>query len=152
MWNDNLVIDGVAHGFDLRQENRAENDWMTADIYEQFGRVGFYDSLHVTYESREPGFILSWEEMAAGWSAEELADVYFAESDVDMIAYHEFGIKGLFKNGVSPWDIGAELKNRNPDRGLLYAYVDVLEGPRALERMHERYETGLVDGWKVHPA
>jgi predicted TIM-barrel fold metal-dependent hydrolase len=152
MWNDNLVIDAVAHGFDFRPENRADNDWMTPGIYEQFGKVGFWKSLHVAYESREPGYMLSWEEMSYGWTASDLADVYFGESDVDVIVYHEFGIHGLFKDGVSPWEPGLELKKAYPDRVILYAYVDALQGPKALEQMEERAATGLIDGFKVHPA
>lgn len=149
MWNDSLVIDGVAHGFDWSVDNRAEQ--LPPEAYHAFIN-GIYQFAHQGLESTEPGYMLTFEEYTHGWQAEDLAQMFFEESDVDVIAYHHVVIAGCFKNGSSPWEVGLELKQAYPDRVLLYAFVDPLEGPGELDLMQEKAETGMVDGFKFYPA
>jgi len=43
---------------------------------------------HRPLESLEPGYMLSLDEYTAGWTVDELATLFFEESDVDITAYH----------------------------------------------------------------
>jgi predicted TIM-barrel fold metal-dependent hydrolase len=149
MHDDTLVIDAVAHGFNWRADNRVET--LPAEAYHAFIH-GIYQFAHVPLESLKPGYQLTFEEYTHGWQAEDLAQLYFEESDVDVIAYHHVVIGGCFKEGSSPWHVGLELKRAYPDRVLLYAFVDPLMGPVELDMMEEKAQTGLVDGFKFYPA
>ena len=149
MWNDSVVIDAVAHGMDYSPANRA--DGCPPHVYEGFVEQDWAGTFQIL-ESNAPGFQKTLDEVRTAWSAEETAQLYFEESDVDLLVYHEVVISGIFKNGLSPWERGAELKRANPDRVLLYAYVDPLLGPSELEHMEERHATGLVDGFKFYPT
>jgi len=149
MYNGNLVIDAVAHAYDFVDSNRVDD--CTPETYA--GLLDFvYHLGHTSLESTEEGFLLTPEEWAAGWSAEELANVYFEESDVDVMVYHGVEIAAYFKRGSSPWQIGVELKKMYPDRVLLYAPVDPLNGLSELESMEEKFEEAPVDGFKFYPS
>jgi hypothetical protein len=149
MWRDSLIIDGVGHGYDWRPDNRAASVSMEAYLgYTQY----IYDYMHRPLESLAPGYQMTLAELTSGWTAEELAQIFFEESDVDIVVYHEVYIAGAFRDGASPWRIGEELKRAYPDRVMLYCFVDPLEGPEQLDLMEERAATGLVDGFKFYPA
>ncbi len=149
MWNGNLVIDGVAHAYTFEDENRLAS--CPPEVYN--GLVDWiHGFLHVPLESQEPGYLLSRAEFAANWHAEDLASVFFEESDVDVIAYHGVEIAAFFARGSSPWSIGVELKQAYPDRVLLYCPVDPLKGPSELEQMEARHAECPVDGWKFYPT
>ncbi len=149
MWNGNLIIDAVAHAFDFTESNRLDD--CPPEVYGSLAQF-VYDLGHGPLESREPGYLLSHEEWASGWSAEELASVYFEESDVDLMVYHGVEIAAFFKRGSSPWEIGAELKKLYPDRVLLYAPVDPLKGLGELETMERLVEEAPVNGFKFYPS
>jgi len=144
-----LVIDAVAHGFNWRMDNRV--DTLPAESYLAFIQ-GIHTFAHMPLESLAPGYQLTLDEYMHGWQAEDLAQMYFEESDVDIVAYHHVVIGGCFKEGSSPWHVGLELKQAYPDRVLLYAFVDPLMGPIELEMMEEKAATGMVDGFKFYPA
>ena len=149
MWNGSLVVDGVAHAYTFEDDNRLAS--CSPQVYN--GLVDWiHGFLHTPLESREPGYLLSRAEFAANWQAEDLASVFFEESDVDVIAYHGVEIAAFFARGSSPWSIGVELKRAYPDRVLLYCPVDPLKGPSELERMEERHAECPVDGWKFYPT
>jgi hypothetical protein len=149
MVHGHLVIDAVAHAYDFTPENRAavcppaEYDRFVTFVWQLF---------HANLESQEPGYLLSREEYLAGFDVDGLASVFFEESDVDVMAYHGVEIRGFFERGSSPYSIGEVLKQRWPDRVLLYAPVDPLAGPAELELMEQRAATGLVDGFKFYPS
>ena len=149
MWKGNVVVDGVAHAYGFQKENRVES--CPPEAYN--GLISFLWSLaHVPLESTEPGYQMTLEEFSAGWTGEELASMYFEESDVDVIAYHAVEISAFFKNGATPWPIGVELKKAYPDRVVLYASVDPFKGPRELEAMQAKVEQCQVDGFKFYPS
>ena len=105
MWNGSLVVDGVAHAYTFEDDNRLAS--CSPQVYN--GLVDWiHGFLHTPLESREPGYLLSRAEFAANWQAEDLASVFFEESDVDVIAYHGVEIAAFFARGSSPWSIGVE--------------------------------------------
>lgn len=149
MWNEQLVIDGVGHVYDVTPENRSALCEPAA--YAKFGQF-LHRFFHLALESKAPGYQLSYEEFTNQWTAEQLADVIFTESDVDVIAFHCVDIEAFFKDGLSPYRIGLELKQRWPERVMLYAPVDPLSGPAALDRLEEHVSRSKVDGLKVYPS
>lgn len=149
MWNDSLVVDGVAHAYDWVPDNHA--DGISAEEYA--GVLDFfYRHTHLLTEKREPGWMLSFEEFTKKFSAETIAEIFIEETDVDMIVYHEVQIAGFFKRGTSPLSTGEELKRRYPERVMLYAFADPFNGEAELELMEEKASTGLVDGFKFYPT
>jgi len=149
MWNEHPVIDAVAHADCFGEDNRAER--CPPEDYRNV--IGFlYTLLHAPLESTDPGYLLSLEEFAANWSAEGIAQLFFEESDVDVIAYHGVEIAGFFRHGSSPWSIGVELKRAYPDRVLLYAPVDPLKGPAEFEAMEAKASECPIDGFKFYPS
>jgi predicted TIM-barrel fold metal-dependent hydrolase len=149
MWNDSLVVDGVAHAYEWIPENRA--DGITDEEYA--GVLDFfYRHTHLQTEKKDPAWMLSLEEFTKKFSAETIAQIYIEETDVDLIVYHEVQIAGFFKNGTSPLQTGEELKRRYPDRVMLYAFADPFNGEAELELMEKKASTGLVDGFKFYPT
>ena len=149
MASDSLIIDGVNHVYDVTPDNRAPA--CAPERYAQFGAF-LHRFFHQALESTADGYQLSLSEFTAPWSAEQLAEVIFEESDVDVMTFHAVDIAGFFARGLSPFEIGAELKSRYPERVLLYAPVDPLAGPAALDRMAECAARVPVDGFKVYPS
>jgi len=149
MINDRVVVDGVVHGYDFRPENRAPHcsqaayDGMVNALY----RIG-----HTSVESPTHNYLMTRDEFTAGWTAEELADIVFVESAVDVMVYHGVEIDGFFDGGASPYELGRELKRRHPDRVLLFAPVDPLRGPAELDLMQQRAEEDDIDGFKFYPT
>lgn len=149
MWDGKLVVDGVAHAYAFQASNRVES--CPREAYD--GLISFLWSLaHVPLESLAPGYQMTLEEFSAGWTAEELASMFFEESDVDVISYHGVEISAFFKGGATPWPIGVELKKAYPDRVILYAPVDPFRGPGELEAMEAKVAECQVDGFKFYPS
>ncbi len=149
MWNDSLVVDGVAHAYEWIPENRA--DGIDDETYH--GVLDFfYRHTHYRTEKKDPAWMLSFEEFTKKFSAETVAEIYMEETDVDLIVYHEVQIAGFFKNGTSPLQTGEELKRAHPERVLLYAFADPFDGEAGLEDMERKAATGLVDGFKFYPT
>ena len=150
MIDGNLVVDAVAHGYDVTAPNRAEH--CPSEHYDAFGmfmhRLG-----HLPLESKAPGYMLTEAEFRARWSAEALASALFLESDVDIAFYHHVDYPGFFTNGVSRLDTGFELRDLAPGRVFVYGGVDSLTADRkaAFARMEEMAERGVV-GFKFYPS
>lgn len=149
MWNDVLVVDGVAHAYDWEPDNRA--DGLSEADYDKV-RDFLWRQTHLLTETKAPGWPLSFQEMSTRFSADTIAKIYIEETDVDLIVYHGVEISGFFKRGASPLSTGKELKRRYPDRVFLYAFVDPFRGEAELERMEEECATGLIDGFKFYPT
>jgi predicted TIM-barrel fold metal-dependent hydrolase len=149
MWNDSLVVDGVAHAYEWTQDNRA--DGLSAEDYTNV--LDFlWRQTHLLTETKESGWPLNFQEFTTKFTAEAIARIYIEETDVDLIVYHDVEIGGFFKRGTSPLSTGEELKRRYPDRVFLYAFADPFRGEAELERMEEKASTGLVDGFKFYPT
>jgi len=150
MIRDEIIIDGVAHGYDFSPSNRTE--YCTP---EQYRKMAMFMALrgHQPLESKDPGFMLSPREFSARWTAEALAHAFFVESDVDIVFYHHVNIDYYFKGGASRWDTGVELRNIAPGRVYLYGYVDTFatDKGRVFAEMERQAEQGVV-GFKFYPS
>lgn len=149
MLDDKLVIDGVAHAYDVSIGNRTPG--MNPDAYR---RMALHMTLrgHQALESTTPPFPLSPEEFTARWEPEELAHAFFVESDVDIAVHHAVRIDAYFK-GASMWEAGLGLRDIAPDRVLLYGYVDTFNPDRdeTFEDMARQVEQG-AKGFKFYPS
>jgi uncharacterized protein len=149
MWNNNLVIDAVGHTYDFSTDNRRPN--VPVAGYDGF-IAWLYGYGHAPLESKKDGYLLSLEEFREGWTTEELLTMFFAESDVDMVAMHAVNFFDLFERGANPWEQCVAVKEAAPERVLLYPAVDPLSNRGAeMEKMAERAAAGIT-GFKFYPV
>jgi hypothetical protein len=149
MWKGNIVVDAVGHAYDFTPENRVED--CAVEVYDAVASYT-HTEVHAIAESEEPGFQLSYEEYVSAWPADEVASVFFEESDVDLISYHGVTLPPVSRKGISPFEIGVELKRLHPDRVRLYAPVDGLGGLEQLDEMERMAGEAQVDGFKFYPS
>ena len=145
-----FVIDAVAHAYDFSDENRIA----TCEPERYAGLQQFaYQLGHFSTESLEPGYLLTQDEFTARWRAEDLANVFFVESDVDMIVHHSVAISSFSRDGVARFDTGVELQRIAPDRVILYGCVDTFDEDRerVFASMEQMVEKGAV-GFKFYPS
>lgn len=150
MIGDILVIDAVAHAYDFSDDNRIPE--CTPERYAGLQHFA-YQLGHISTESQEPGYLLTQAEFTARWNAEDLAQVFFVESDTDLIVHHSVAISSFFRDGAARFDTSLELKRIAPDRVLLYGCVDTFDPDRArvFAQMEEMAEAGAV-GFKFYPS
>ncbi len=150
MLDGELVIDGVVHGFDHSDGNRAAV--CTQESYAGF-QVLAHELNHLPLESHEPGYLLGLEEFIQTVSADALAETLFLESDIDVAFYHHVPISGFFAHGVSRLDTGFALRALAPDRVYMYGGVDTFLDDRGqiFAQMEEFAEFGMV-GFKFYPS
>jgi hypothetical protein len=150
MFNDNnIIVDAVGHAYDFTPGNRVDSCPLA--VYDGVAAYT-HAEVHAVAESLKPGYQLSYDEYVARWPADEVADVFFAESDVDAFAYHGVRLPPVSRNGISPFDLGVELKRAHPDRVFLYAPVDALGGAGEREEMEHMASEAKIDGFKFYPS
>ncbi|HEY9707360.1 MAG TPA: hypothetical protein V6D48_04065, partial [Oculatellaceae cyanobacterium] len=112
MIENTFVIDAVVHAFDFSSDNKVESF-----AKEKFRDVQtfWHKVVHASLESKEPGYLLNFEEFTTRWKAQDLAHALFVESDVDMVVAHSVQISAVLQNGPSPWDAHVELKRLAPE-------------------------------------
>ena len=143
MLNDMVVVNGVAHAFNADADNLTDSP-----VAGQFrDRIWLY---HRKF-SPDDEFRMTPDEYMRDHSVESVAHALFAESQCDLAAYHSTPIFDFFKDGLSDFAKGVELKRRCPGRVLLYGRIDWTDLPRALREMEEQAEQG-ADAFKLYPA
>ncbi len=151
MINGRLVIDAVAHPYNLDLSNR--QDSITDERF--FGLVEFmYRVGHRPLESREPGFLMSIEEFQTRWDPWDLCHAFFVESDVDLVVAHGVEIAGYAKKGgFSYWPSIVEMHRLAPERVYMYGAVDPFghDLSATLADMDEKAAAGCV-GYKFYPS
>lgn len=143
MRDGTLVVDGVVHAY-----NWSESNWRIplASTFSH-GAYGFHYMLN-----KPDQYLLSAGEFVRDWSDEELEQVVFGESEVDVVAYHSTPLHDYYLDGLSPLSKGLALKKRNPERVVLYGNINPLEGNKALEEMEQQVTEYGVSGIKLYPA
>ncbi len=137
-----VVVDAVAHAYDLRPTNYAD------PLAEPFvhGVLGFHNLLTPPGPYRQPEFASTHD-----WSAEDIANVYARETDVDLVVYHGLLLDDYFYDGLSAFSKGVQMRELHPERVLLYGPINPLDLDRTLEQIDYYAEIG-VSGLKVYPA
>ncbi len=137
-----ILADGVVHGYNWTPENWAVPE---AALGAAAG-AGFHGFLTPDDASR-----LRPDDFLRDWTADDLEEILFAESALDLVAYHGTPIWDFFKDGHSDTEKGFELKKRNPNRVLVYGAANPFEGDKALRDLEELADRG-VDAIKVYAA
>jgi len=142
MYKDMLIGDGVLHSLNNSDENlrNEEAERLMENIVElQKG------------QALEPELAHSREQWCRNWTADEIEEATFLESDVDFGVYHSTPIYDLFHDGYSSLETGLKLKENNPKRVKLLGDVDPL-GKDAIDEMERQVEEYGVDGFKTYPT
>jgi len=143
MIDQTIVVDAVGHAYNWSADNFANA------LAEGFAAGGY--GFHVLLSPDDP-HRLGPEEFARDWQAEELEQVFFLETEVDVVCYHGTPLDDYFKDGLVAIDKGVELKRRNPDRVFLYGPINPLEGDRAIAELERQVSEYGIDGVKLYPA
>lgn len=142
MIEDTLVVEGVAHDYNFLPEN-CVNPAMGRGIGEHMYQ------LHSRWGG--PGYALEKSlYLNHGATAEILGRAVLAESQSDIAVYHETPIYGLFHDGGSPLSTGLEMRERWPNRVLVYGAVAPLR-PGAVDRVDELVDVHQVNALKLYP-
>ena len=141
MYRDTLVGDGVIHAYNNLPSN-AQNE-TAKTMLEEFGEFAAIAS--------PPGAGLEPEQWARDFTAAEVEETLFLESDVDFGVYHSLPVFDYFEDGWSSLEKGVELRDANPERVKLLGCVDPL-GEDATAEMERQVDELGVDGFKTYPT
>ncbi len=144
MIGDTLIVDAVVHAANLEESNAAYEP-MAKELMQ--GAYGLHALLSPHNE-----YLLPPERFLRDWSGEELANVLFAESDVDFAVYHSLPLDDFFKDGLSALEKGVAMQARDPGRIAVHAAINPLEGELALAKMERYVREHRVSGIKLYPA
>ncbi|WP_416983402.1 amidohydrolase family protein [Streptomyces sp. T028] len=143
MIDDTLVVEGVAHDYNFLPENCVDED--------NVGRMVGEHMHHLHGQWSGPDYTIEksmWMEHGAG--PEVLGRAVLAESQSDIIAYHETPIYHFFHDGGSPLATGLAMRERWPNRVFLYGAVSPLR-PGAVRRVDELVDEYQVNALKFYP-
>ena len=143
MIGDMILVDATVHGYNWTEPNWAIPE---ARITSQAG-PGFHASV-----TRDDAYRLSAEEFSRDWQADELAEILFLESPIDLVVYHGTPIYDFYKDGHSATSKGFELRDMARGRVLVYAGLNPYDGKKALDEMERLHKEHGIDGVKVYAA
>jgi len=125
------VIDGIVHAY----------NWEPSNYANRHGKMIVDDLGGTFYATTVPGYRLPPTPQAflRDWSINEIANISFLESYNDLAVYHVLPINA-FKDGSCSLDKGIEAIQRWPDRFIVYAGIDPMQGQKALDDLDEQWE------------
>jgi uncharacterized protein len=141
MIEDYLVVDGVAHQYNFRPDNFVNPMFgpiVARALYGAHCRVG------------GPEYSLDKEIYMNGAGADIIGRALLAESQTDVLVYHETPIYGQFIDGGSDLRVGLEMREKWPNRTLIYGAVSPLR-PGAVDRVDELVDDHQVLALKMYP-
>ncbi|KUN74977.1 amidohydrolase family protein [Streptomyces griseoruber] len=142
MIENTLVVEGVAHDYNFLPENC---------VNPAFGRaIGEHMyQLHAKWGG--PGYAVEKElYLEHGAGAEAIGRSILAESQSDVVVYHETPIYGHFRDGGSALSSGLRMRELWPNRVLVYGAVSPLR-PGAVDRVDELVDEHRVNALKLYP-
>jgi predicted TIM-barrel fold metal-dependent hydrolase len=146
MIGDALVVDAVAHGFDISPTNI---DMAPGELHHE---------AHVCLSPSSPkysDYVLSAERWEHPWNGAELASCFFAESQTDIAAYHVVRQRvGYTSKGEwSPMKIARQFRDAaSPGRVYIYGGVnDPFDVPRSIDEIDQMIEEDKIIGLKMYP-
>jgi predicted TIM-barrel fold metal-dependent hydrolase len=144
MINDQLVIDAVAHAYDMSDANTETN---------HYARV-MRDMLCGLHELWQPGIGVSAADQCTDWPIEVVARSLFLESNVDLAATHTLRLNSYFKDGLCARHKTVEAIRRWPQRFFAYVGLDPTLGVDTCLREFDEQMDELPEavGLKLYPA
>ena len=144
MIGDAFVIDAVTHAYNLHPSNYRAGKYAQSLAQLIFGlHSGFSGD---GYRIEQP------ERFLKDWSVKELARILFVESDIDLAVHHVLPLQTLYHDGLCSFEKTLEIRKRYPDRFLVYAGVDPLQGTAALADLERQAALLQPTGLKLYPA
>ncbi|HRI94025.1 MAG TPA: amidohydrolase family protein [Nocardioides sp.] len=143
MIDDMLIVDATVHCYNWTLENQRVRE---AGIFQKAG-YGIHTLLSHDDETR-----LSFDDYVTDWQTDELESILVNETPIDFACYHGTPIWDYFYDGHIAFEKGLPLRDRHPNRILLYGPVNPLETQKALEEMERMVEVDGIRGIKLYPA
>jgi predicted TIM-barrel fold metal-dependent hydrolase len=141
MIDDAFVIDAIKHSHNLHPSNYAYAEH-AAPIAEAVAKG--------LYLTSPLGTKIPQERYQRDWRIEDTASTTFLESDVDM-AVHQVLPIAAFKDGLDSFEKNVEAQRRWPNRFIIYAGVDPMQGQKAMEELERQVEELHPVGLKLYP-
>jgi uncharacterized protein len=135
MFDDTMVIDAVAHPYNLSEEN--------LEIPQRSNPL-----LWVKDET----FALTLEEKLVDFPAYATAHALFAESQVDMALLHALPRFSFTRGPFTDVHKMAAMRDRWPDRFLLYGTIDTFDTDEAIKSLEYQVRELHIDGLKLYPS
>ena len=144
MLDGQFVIDATTHPYNLGDDNRT-------DLHSEWSRSRGVYRQH-TVLSPPDDHLLSIEEMFTDFDHEAFAEALFAESPVDFAFLHSLPRIFFNKRDIVEVERAAALRDRYPNRFLLYANVNPLDTDGALRRLDYQVKELGASALKMYPT
>lgn len=145
MIDDMLVIDAVAHAYNVDPSNFVESAMGAVA-----GKIAY--DVHVLCSPRDGDeWRLTPDQFLRKCDPEMLAWAFFAESHTDYACYHETPLFGFFKDGGSPRELGKAFR-ASTGRAWSYGAVQPWDTAAALEHLDQQLEEDGIIGIKFYPS
>ncbi|HSK97675.1 MAG TPA: amidohydrolase family protein [Euzebyales bacterium] len=144
MLDGHFVIDATTHPYNLGDDNRT-------DLHGEWSRSRGVYKQHTVLSPRD-GHLLSMAEMFTDFDHEAFAEALFAESPVDFAFLHSLPRIFFNKHDIVEAERAALLRDKYPNRFLLYANVNPLDTDRALRRLDHHVNDLGARGLKLYPT
>lgn len=136
MINDRLVIDAVAHPFNMSDEN--------LEIPQGHNNPLLF--------VKDETYALKIEEKLTDFSAYGTAHALFAESRVDMCILHALPRFSFTRGPFTDVRKMAAMRDRWPNRFRLYGTIDTMDTNEAIKSLEYQVNELKIDGLKMYPA
>jgi predicted TIM-barrel fold metal-dependent hydrolase len=143
MYKDNLIVEGTCHTYHVSEQNALNPQ-----------AVGMGNGLFEIINNLHPdGYELPPEKWFKDDTAQELADLMWLETDIDLARFQSTKLTDYFADGMNRLDTGIELREKYGEFRIpsVLGSVNPLADD-ALEEMERQVEQEDVDGFKLYPA
>lgn len=136
-----IIIDAVIHAYNLDEDNALN------EVAHGIRRV----TNDVRYLVGDTDDVVSKELYNRDWQIDELADLVFTESEVQIGVYHGVPWKDYFRDGMVSNEKGAEMLRRWPDRVYFYGTLDPLKEKDPVAEVDRLVKDLGACGIKLYP-
>jgi hypothetical protein len=143
MYQDSIIVEGTCHTYHVSERNALNPQ-----------AVGMGNGLFEIINNLHPdGYELPPEKWFKDDTAQELADLLWLETDVDVARFQSTKLTDYFADGMNRLDTGVDLRDRYGEFRVpsVLGSVNPLADD-ALEEMERQVEEDGVDGFKLYPA
>lgn len=139
---ETFVIDSVTHAYNLSHENYRIPKQAMVSAEALYRLIG---------GGMEPAYSVTRDSYLRDWGVEETANMLFLESHTDIATFHPTAIPA-FDDGLVSVEKARQVKERWPERFLVFAAVDPLRGEAALEELERQVDLLDPVGLKLYPS
>jgi uncharacterized protein len=143
--DDVFVLDATVHAYNFAEQN------VIGGVYANSIIEGVY-GFHTAFAPAGRADLVLKRDVFLNQIADPdvTAGFLFRESHTDACIYHELPLYGYFKDGGSPLPVAVAMREKWPDRVLIYGAISPHQ-PNALERVDYLVEEIGVSGLKLYP-